>query len=280
MSHIVVFANPEEKLSLRVIWITDLHLDAAEKDRVRRFFQIVIAEKPDVILVGGDISNGINSLLHLKHLVKLIKKPLYFVLGNHDYYFGSIDKIRKLTRQACKEFENAHYLTEGGVIALTNRTALIGHDGWADAKAGEFLNSSIMLHDYLLIDELKDLTIRERKKVLHKLGEEAAESLRGPLKESLLKYDRVIVLTHAPPFRESCLYNGEICNDDWAPHFVSQTVGAMLREEVSKFPEKKVLVLCGHSHHAADKLILPNLRVLTGHSKLGDPSVQGIIEIA
>ena len=112
------------------------------------------------------------------------------------------------------------------------------------------------------------------------MGEEAAESLRTVIRKALPKFERVIVLTHTPPFRESCLYNGEVCNENWAPHFVSKAVGDMLLEEVPKHPDKEVLVLCGHSHHTADKEILPNLRVLTGHSDLGDPSIQGIIEIA
>jgi Icc protein len=280
MNHIVVFSQPEQTIAMRLIWITDLHLDSTDKDRVRKFFQVVIAEKPDALLIGGDISNGINSLLHLKHLARLIKKPFYFVLGNHDFYFGSIYQIRAIAHQANKEFEHAHYLTDSGVIGLTNRTALVGHDGWNDAREGDFLTSSIMLHDYLLIDELKNLNPRERMEMLHKLGDEAAESLRKVLLTALPFYERVIILTHTPPFREACLYEGEICDDDWAPHFVSKAVGEMLVEVVSNYPDKEVLVLCGHSHHRADRQILPNLRVLAGHCDVGNPAVQGIIEVS
>ncbi len=279
MSHIVIFSEPGQTLSMRLIWITDLHLESTEKERVRKFFQVVVAEKPDAILIGGDISTGVNSLLHLKHLAKLIHKPFYFVLGNHDFYFGSIYKIRKMARQANKEFENAHYLTGGGIIGLTNRTALIGHDGWADGKAGNFLSSSIMLHDYLLIDELKNQTPAERLQALNRLGKEAADSLEKLLLTALPFYERVILLTHTPPFREACLYNGAVCDENWAPHFVNQAVGEMLLEVVSSFPDKEVLVLCGHSHHTADCQMLPNLRVLAGHCDVGNPSVQGIIEV-
>lgn len=280
MNHIVTFSKPEDALVLRLIWITDLHLESTETDKMQKFFDVVLAEKHDAILIGGDISSGVNSLLHLENLAKLFQKPIYFVLGNHDFYFGSIYEIRKLARQANKEFENAHYLTEGGIIGLSNHTALIGHDGWADAKAGDFLSSTVALHDYLLIEELKDLSSTERLKVLNRLGEEAAESLKKHLLTALPFYERVIVLTHTPPFREACFYEGEVCDDNWAPHFVNYTAGEMLREVVSGFPDKEVLVLSGHSHHGADCQILPNLRVLVGQCEIGNPMVQGVIEIS
>ena len=40
----------------------------------------------------------------------MLRRPIYFVLGNHDYYFGSIDKVRKAVKQLCQERPNLHYL--------------------------------------------------------------------------------------------------------------------------------------------------------------------------
>lgn len=279
MPHELIFSKKEQSTQLRLAWITDLHLDAAEEERVKQFIELLKNQNPDGILIGGDISNGIHSLIHLKEFATLIPKPFYFVLGNHDYYFGSIRDIRELTKKASEEFETGRYLTDGGVVKLTPNTALIGHDGWSDARAGDFLSSTIMLHDYLLIDELKDLTPEERMSVLNGLGKEAADALAKDLKSAFTQFDRVILLIHTPPFQESCRYDGEMCDENWAPHFVCKAVGDMLVKEVGAHPEKEVLVLCGHSHYSADQQILPNLRVLTGHCELGKPSVTGIIEV-
>ncbi|MGA8164164.1 MAG: metallophosphoesterase [Waddliaceae bacterium] len=261
------------------MWLTDLHLDAAKDERINTFFQELIEQNPDAILIGGDISNGVNFLVYLKKLTKLFQRSLYFVLGNHDFYYSSITKIRQMARRACDEWKQIHYLTGSGVVELTPGTALIGHDGWADGRAGNFLDSTIILHDYLLIDELKNLTPAERQKVLNRLGNEAAEELRSVLLKALEDYERVLVLTHPPPFRESCMYKGKVCDENWAPHFVCQSIGDMLKEVLVHFPTKQVLVLCGHSHHTADQSPLPNLRVLTGHCELGHPSRQGMIDI-
>lgn len=277
MFYQIRFPTSDQSPKLRVLWITDLHLDAAKQERVNAFFQEMIEQNPDAILIGGDIGNGVNSLAYLKRLTELFQKPLYFVLGNHDFYYSSIKKIRQMARFACDEWKETHYLTRNGVVELTSSTALIGHDGWADGRSGNFLDSTVMLNDYLLIDELKNLTLASRQKMLNQLGSEAADELRPVLLKALEQYEQVLILTHAPPFRESCMYKGRVCDENWAPHFVCQSVGEMLREVLSQFPTKQVLVLCGHSHHGADQKILPNLRVLTGHCELGDPSVQSMI---
>lgn len=279
MRHVIPFLEPDAAPRLKLIWLTDLHLDAAERPKAERFFNDLLKLAPDAILIGGDISNGVNSLLTIRKLFKKFRKPIYYVLGNHDYYYGSISEIRDLSGRSAEESEGVHYLTKSGVCSLTANTALIGHDGWSDAKAGDFLNSSIMLHDYLLIAELKDLTAKERKEVLGRLGEEAAEHISKHLRQALQTHRRVIVLTHTPPFRESCLYDGNVCDANWAPHFVCQSMGEVLLEEAARYPDKHILVLCGHSHHKADRRPASNLRVLTGHSELGTPSIQGIIEV-
>ena len=279
MRHDIPFYDPGGEPKLKLIWVTDLHLDAADKKKAEIFFGDLLDLSPDAILIGGDISNGVNSLLTIRKLFKKFKIPIYYVLGNHDYYYGSIKEIRSLSGKSAEENDAIYYLTKSGVCSLTEKTALIGHDGWSDARAGDFLNSTIMLHDYLLIDELKDLTAQERKDVLGKLGTEAAEHIRDTLRQAFKTHKKVIVLTHTPPFRESCLYDGKVCDENWAPHFVCQALGDTLLEEAANFPDKQIMVLCGHSHHKADQKPLNNLRVLTGHSDLGSPSIQGIIEL-
>ncbi len=265
--------------SKKGVWVTDLHLDAAEKDSHRRLVDTIRAHEPDFLLIGGDISNGVASLVRLKHLAKLLNIKCYFVLGNHDYYYGSIRAIRKMASQINQEYDLMQYLTNAGVFELTSTTALIGHDGWADGRSGDFLKSDVILNDYLLIDELKDITLEQRHQAIMELGTEAADAVGRTLKEALANYPRVVVLTHTPPFRESCRYGGNIADDSWAPHFVCKAMGDVLLEAAQKNPENEILVLCGHSHATAEIYPVPNLHVITGHSELGNPQVQGVLHI-
>lgn len=279
MGHEIDFRNEDGGPIKRLIWSTDLHFDAADRSQYQLFFNLVIAHEPDFILIGGDISNGISSLTHLKNLAKLIDKQFYFVLGNHDFYYGSIVEIRREASKMTAEIPRLHYLTDNGIISLSEKTALIGHDGWSDARAGDFLSSDVMLNDYLLIDELKRLNHEERFEKLHELGDEAALYLKNQLVKALEKHERVVLLTHVPPFEESCLYEGLPAQSNWTPHFVGKTVGDSIEKIMKEHPNQELLVLCGHSHWGQDIQILPNLHVVTGHSELGIPNVQGLILI-
>ena len=273
------FRNEDGGPVKRLVWSTDLHFDAADRSQYLLYFDLIRSIEPDFILIGGDISNGVNSLGHLTNLTKLIAAPCFFVLGNHDYYYGSIEAIRNEAKMLTEKFSSVQYLTGRGIIALSEQTALIGHDGWGDAGAGDYFKSEIMLNDYLLIEELKHLNSDERFAKLQELGKEAADYLKKELLEVVKNYERVIILTHVPPFEESCLYEGVAAEGNWTPHFVCKASGVAIKEVMKNNPEKQLLILCGHSHWRQDVQILPNLRVVTGHSTLGIPNVQGLILI-
>lgn len=260
-------------------WMTDLHLDAMPEEKWKLFFRQLSHEAFDGLLIGGDIVNGINSLKVLKEIEGIIERPLYFVLGNHDFYYGSIEKIRKLAKALAMKTINLHYLTYSDPIPLSADVALVGHDGWSDARTGNFLASSIMLNDYLFIEELKKLKGKDLEGKLQELGLESAFSAEIVLMKALKQFKTVLFLTHSPPFREACLYEGKVCDDNWGPHFVSTAVGQMLSKAARAYPDKSLLVLSGHSHETADVSITDNLRVLSGKTNLGSLCLQGVIRL-
>jgi hypothetical protein len=85
--------------------------------------------------------------------------------------------------------------------------------------------------------------------------------------------------THVPPFRESCWHEGQVSNDDWLPLFTCKAVGDVLVEAMAAAPDQKMTVLCGHAHGGGEAEILPNLRVLTGGARYGNPAVQQVIGV-
>lgn len=260
-------------------WMTDLHLDALPEEKWKQFFRTLSHEAFEALLIGGDVVNGINSLKVLKEIEGIIERPLYFVLGNHDFYYGSIEKIRKLAKALAMKKRNLHYLTYTDPIPLSADVALVGHDGWSDARTGNFLASTIMLNDYLFIDELKKLKGRDLEGKLQELGSDAASSAEKVLLKALSQFKKVLFLTHSPPFREACLYEGKVCDDNWGPHFVATAVGQMLLQVAKVNPDKSILVLSGHSHEKADVVITENVRVLSGKADLGSLCLQGVIRL-
>jgi hypothetical protein len=158
----------------------------------------------------------------------------------------------------------------------------VGEGGWGDARHGDFIASPVVLSDYLLIHELRspdgvpgppaaiENKARLREK-LHHLGDQAAWSLHPHLAQALEEYPEVLVLTHVPPFREACWYRGSLSNDDWLPGFTCRAIGDLLLAEVGRHPDRKVTVLCGHTHGEGAADPLPNLHVITGGAEYGKP---------
>ena len=146
----------------RFAWCTDIHLNFAKPNALSEFLHRLRAAEPDLVLLGGDIAEATDVVHYLELLDRQLERPVYFVLGNHDFYFGSIRGVRDDVRALCARRSHLVYLTDAGVIELTERAALVGHDGWADARIGNYERSMIMMNDYKLIQELAGVNKEQR----------------------------------------------------------------------------------------------------------------------
>lgn len=263
---------------LRLAWLTDIHLDFLEPPALDRFLDHLAAQPADVFGVTGDIAQAGTLAHQLERLADALARPIYFVLGNHDFYHGSIAGVRRRAARLSQHNEFLHWLPETGVVPLSNRWAMIGHDGWADARLGDYLGSMVMMNDYLLIDEFRGLDKAARWRQLQSQAEVAADYLRRTLPAALDERENVLVLTHVPPFRDACWYDGRISDDEWLPHFSSQAAGQALLAAAADHPRQRILALCGHTHGRGRCWPLSNLEVRTGGALYGEPELQEIIE--
>ncbi len=264
---------------MRAAWATDIHLNFLSEQKRRGFFDSISGQNPDAVFITGDIAEAPTLNFHLQEMVDAIQKPLYFVLGNHDYYYGSIATVREETEKLCQTRQELTYLVGNQVIELTKNTALVGHDGWGDGCLGNIKQTPVRLNDFRLIQELTGLEYGKLIDRLRELGNEAAASIKDTLSKALDSYEQVIFLTHVPPFKESCWYEGQVGNDDWLPFFTCKAVGDVLQELIKSRTSSQLTVLCGHTHHEGVAQILSNLRVLTGSAEYGVPHVQDVLEI-
>jgi len=270
---------------MRLAWASDIHLNHATNTVQHEFYQAV-KDRADALVLTGDIAESPTIGRFLMAMAMLAGRPCYFVLGNHDYYHGSIADTRFYVVQLVGEAENLVYLNLAGVVELTPRTALVGHDGWADSRLGDFEGSGVILNDFLLIDELRcwrDARTLDKpalRRALEALGDEAAGYLRGVLARAAESYPHVIVATHVPPFREAAWHQGRPSADDFLPFFSCKAVGDVLLEAARSYPKCELLVLCGHTHGGGEIQVLENLRVMTGPAEYGRPEIQRVLEIA
>lgn len=265
----------------RVAWLTDIHLNfVRERTAVEKFLAEVASGEPDAVLIGGDIAEARDLLKYLKFIDQVLQRPIYFVLGNHDYYYGSIEKVRSQVSQLCLERPNLHYLSqEREVIQLGRRVGLVGHDGWADARAGDYDASKVMLNDYLVIKEFTNLSQDERKVRLQARGDDAAQHVRQILPGALRRFDHVLMLTHVPPFPECCFYKGKLLDGEWLPHYCCKALGEAIVEVANRRPKHRVTVLAGHLHSEGQYNPTPNVSVLVGGAQYGQPAMARVFHL-
>lgn len=264
----------------KIAWLTDIHLNFLPPDAVRDFLVSIRKDEPDCVLLTGDIAESDTLEKSLMQIEGFLNLPVYFVLGNHDFYRSSIAEVREVVRILCAKRKNLHYLTQEGVIELTPTTALVGHDGWGDGLEGDYEGSSVVLSDFLFIKELFATGKAGRRSVLEELGQQAADHLQTYLTRALDSYRHVIVAVHVPPFTEASMRDdGENPREHVLPYYTCGAVGELLLDTMKSRVDNKVTVLCGHTHTSANAKVLPNLRVVAGGVKYGYPRVQQIIEI-
>jgi predicted phosphodiesterase len=264
----------------RLIWLTDLHLDHVQPpERISSFLERLRAHQPDHLLIGGDVGESSTAIPFLQEIAEAVEVPCYFVLGNHDYYRGSVERLRTRAALVNRETPDLIWLPSAGIVPLTDQVALVGHGCWSDARLGNYEGSTVLLTDYMLIEDLRGLEHTARGKLLRELGTEAAEYFREVLPEALGAFSRVFVLTHVPPFHEVCRHEGELADDNWLPHFSCGAVGEALVEIMRFRPGRRLVVLSGHTHDAATVEILPNLTAHAGKASYGALEIQGIFEI-
>jgi 3',5'-cyclic AMP phosphodiesterase CpdA len=258
---------------MKLAWVTDIHLDFVGPEGADRFFEEVAATGADGVLVGGDIATATSVVPILRRMGERLGRPVWFVLGNHDFYGGSIAAVRERAAQLSKEGEVV-WLGATEVVELSPEVGLVGHDGWGDARLGDHAGSTVVLNDFFHIAELVGLGKADLGRRLNVLGDESAAHLARVLPPALERFEHVVVLTHVPPFRDACWHDGGLSDEEWLPYFTCRAVGDVLSEAAQKWPQRRLLVLCGHTHSAGVCQPLPNLRVLTGAAAYGRPAVQ------
>lgn len=272
---------------MKYVWCTDIHLNFLEDDERYKFYDEL--EPYDGVIISGDISEAPGVRLHLLEMYWRICKPIYFVLGNHDYYRGDVQSTRE--QMNLFNTDEIKYLTSKGPLKLFDRVYIMGVDGWADARAGDYERSDVCMNDNRLIADLRKAGLQSHPRnrdgirdAMRKLALEDTNNLLaqfeklkalGPKELSV-----VMIVTHVPPFAETARYNKEISDDDHLPYYCNVGLGDAIIQCAESMPFVRFNVLCGHTHEHY-RWIHPEFRnicVNVGHSEYGEPTISGTFE--
>ena len=273
---------------MKLAWVTDPHIDHTTEANLRRAMRA--GGQVDAAICTGDLSSAPRLREHLHQLREAFRCPVYFVLGNHDYYGGGFASVRESLHRPQARLT---WLRTAPPVELVPGVVLTGHDGWYDGRAGQPDQTPVILNDFDKVSDVRTQIYRtgfgysfaDRPGLLATLrrisdvwAAEAEAQLRAAM---ALRPKKIIFATHVPPFPGSCWHEGQVSNGDWQPWFVNTALGDVLdrvsAEEVGLGIEFEVL--CGHTHSPGVFQRSPNLVVRTGGSRYGSPSLAGIFDL-
>jgi predicted phosphohydrolase len=273
----------------RLLWLTDIHLNFVSLEKIQAFSSYILRQKPDAVVITGDISEAPELIVHLELLCfQLIDKKIktYFVAGNHDYYRGSIEETRTRLKAEFPNNGDIVWLSNTNIVPLTEKTALVGHDGWYDGgypEYGSFFQSKLEMSDYHVIKELRENSASKQMlyNKINELSEQNAEHIRLNLPAAFESFDTVYYATHVSPFAESSRApNGAISDPDWMPTFCSKRAGEAFMEVMAKMPrDKQLIILCGHSHTKYVHFPANNIKCIVGGASYRSPIINDVFDV-
>lgn len=277
---------------MKVAWFTDIHLDCVDDPIQHAENMSEQSRHADAIFITGDLSNSNKLLMHLRILEESIEKPIFFILGNHDFYFSDVASVRKNVVEACNNLRFCRYLSSIPYIRISKGVTLIGHDGWCDAGNGDLNSSQVIMNDWIKIGDyrpallplaggmqISKLKVAEiAKNICSTSVRHVLQGIKCAIQE---KSEKIIVMTHVPPFAESFVFSPSKGMNavDALPWYTSRMMGNMLFNAAKSCPKIQFTVMSGHTHAAFDQKILNNLTVKVGASEYGSPSLAGILDI-
>jgi Icc protein len=265
-------------------WATDVHLDFVSDQQVVAFASSLIESEPEGVIITGDISTAETLVRHLSIIESVVKRPIYFVLGNHDYYGGSIEGVRSTMKELSNISQYLRYLPLTQHVSISPGTCLIGHDGWYDAGNGDWKKSDFQMTDWTHIKEFAQVSaggrnVQQVVSVAKKLAHEGTLHIHNSIKAATRYYKKIVIATHVPPFPETHLYKGKMGDDKAQPWFTSKMLGDMLLDASKAFPDTSFTVLAGHTHGEFSGQITNNLFVHVGAAEYRQPKLQKIVEL-
>jgi len=254
------------------LWLGDLHFDRASEQQRMRLLDRVQTTPSDCVVVSGDISTARHLEEHLRRLASACApRPVYFVLGNHDYHGSGIHEVESRLAELCASVENLHYLDGKRIIPLSGGVCVLGHRGWADARAGYGHDTVIDCPDRHAIHDFHGLNQSQTLQRMTELGKESASVIRKTLPLALTRYRHVVIVTHVPPFPSAVMFDNKPCGQTHLPHFANLSAGMAILGIARAFPKRQITILAGHAHSTCLQHILPNLTIRVGHARTGNP---------
>lgn len=270
---------------MKIAFTSDLHIPTTRVTAIRAMAEEMVAHNPDVVILGGDLGESVQSLSHFRTCLSIFSKKfpnidVLVVPGNHDLwvnppyglptgvkdspelFFTHLPRITSET--GCKWLESAIFTY--GSIAITG--SYLHYDYSAKDTVGIF---STMPNEYFRVNKGQ---VNADARYIHGIDDiPFATTLTDRLRSNLVELDnnpyitKIVIATHVPCIEEQITRNP--WNYSWSAgtaYFGNLACDADIRQN-----SKITHVISGHSHQHVDQMVRQTLRAIVLNSDYRDP---------
>lgn len=139
-------------------------------------------------------------------------------------------------------------MTERGHVQLADSVALVGEEGWFDASLGKPELLRYTFEWFLVRDFLRMNGMNDRIEAWRTMARAAATSIEKKLNSAVEDNHTVYVMTHFPPWKEATCAVGTWLQNYSLPYDTNVVMGAAIERVAANYPDKRIIVLAGHTH--------------------------------
>ncbi|MBD8088724.1 metallophosphoesterase family protein [Pseudomonas fluorescens] len=173
--------------------ISDIHLDVHP-------MEAPIGGDADACLIAGDLHELDQGIDFIERILKV--RPVLHLLGNHDAYTSSIDRVAKLFSQHVNRLKDFYFMDRH--TAVLEDVRYIGATLWTDFNRGNplsIMQATGMVKDYLYINNAAEDDRIRPEEILRRHQLDLAY-IRHELEKPWP--GKTVVMTHHSPSYQSC----------------------------------------------------------------------------
>jgi len=279
----------------KYVWITDTHFNVREKTIIadlKKIESILQQESADGLILSGDISIASKLVFQLGMLEQAVKKPIYFTLGNHDFWGAAYDDVDRVMKELTLISPFLKYLPSSEYQQIGATTCLIGANTWYDAILGKsdtflVMGDWIKMKDYVTafegntLSETVPMTMKQHNAIVEvsrQLSRKAVDQVVKGIKAAMRNnFKNIVIVSHVPPFQEVCMHKENPSDKNYLPWYTSKLLGDAIMIAAKQLPDCNFTVLCGHTHTYCEKRLEKNLLVIAGSGNYDFVEVSGVI---
>ena len=141
---------------IRLVFISDTHMGSNSKKHLEKILLKIKDLEFDFLLIGGDFIDSSSFDLDNLDILKNIKKPIFFVSGNHEYYIKDYEKkLNSLHNYAISFLDNESFkFKKINLIGISDNLTLENQKKIANNLIQENLFNLILVHKPNLWDHV------------------------------------------------------------------------------------------------------------------------------